>query len=225
MVMRVGSGGTLAAAAAPIRLLSFDPYLGSLTATVALPSATSPGACTVSGSSAFDSGISLTLNGTFVVVPCADVVAGGTVAATSNKVLARVDYRGVVDTSFVVSGTAVSATDFTSAASVTGNEAYMGTSSGIFWVSSSGATPVQLATYSIRDLSIDRTGQLWGASTAGATQPLPGVLFPKTAGAASFAPLLTATSVGEVVVQNSTTIWFSDTVSGVVVLYACLLRV
>ena len=205
--MRVGTGATLSVAATPISLITFDPYIHEILSTVDMPS-TGASACTVSGTTALDGAISLSVSGSTIMLPCRRVDAGGTIVAASANVIARIDYAGV-DTSFDVSD--APAADFTSVVSHTGNEAWLATPVGVHYVATPGSasTLISPATVSARCLYLDAAGELWAASTSGATRPFSGLSFPSSLPTTvATAALLTASSIASLVVQNSTAIWF-----------------
>jgi hypothetical protein len=105
-VVRVGDGTTALSGAATAGFIDERRLDGSLIASIPLPTAPSGNNLPLvfSGSATSDGGISLSADGRYVVVPGYATVPGtagvaGTATATVNRVVARIDALGNVDTS------------------------------------------------------------------------------------------------------------------------------
>ena len=146
VVVRIGDGTALLTSAATATfLLEYTPA-GVLVQTIALPT-TATGTNSIltnTGSSTSDALLTRSVNGRYLVLTGYDAAVGTlalttTASATNNRVIGRVDANGTVDTSTrladAFSGTALSAANIRSAASVDGTAFYaVGSNAGVRYV-------------------------------------------------------------------------------------------
>jgi hypothetical protein len=181
MVVRVGDGATtLSSTAAPVFIEEW-PFSGAETRTIPLPVAASGTnqAFSLAGTGTSEGELSRSVDGHYVVlggyaaVPTTSAVAG-TMATTVNRVVARVDAMGNVDTSTTLGTTAFSSNPIRGAATIDGTS---------FWATGNGSSSGGGAWYAplgmpASALQIDNApanmrwagifgGQLYGTSGSG----------------------------------------------------------
>ena len=138
-------------------------------------------------------------------MPCWSTAAGAAIATTDRFVIARVPAAGFGAASTSWNASSGGAAFFRQAVSNDNAEAWIATSTGIFYVSGVGATPVSLSSSAAFDLNLDPTGHLWSV-TAGVAQATDGsTAFPTSA--VTVTTLVGATSATGVWAQNSSWVW------------------
>lgn len=185
MVVRVGAGGdagALGAAAAPVFLEERRSSDGFLARTIPLPVAASGNnqPVTLAGNSQTEGALTRSANGSYVVLAGYAAVPGtasinGTQSGTVNRVVARIDKNGVVDSStrldaaFSTVSVRGAATDTGASFWVSGENGAMSTG-GVYHVSlgTQGGTQILAAPQNMRTVGVFG-GQLFGStqSTAG----------------------------------------------------------
>lgn len=189
VVYRVGTGsGTLSGTSAAVTLDEFLPTTASQTAptfSLAMPTAagtgTTPNPLTASGSATSEGGLTLSTDGTTLLVPGYAAPSGtagvsGTTSTADPRVVGEVDSSGDIDTTTTFGTTAFSGNNPRSAASVNGTALWMGgaggteaTGGGVWYATKGASTSTQLVGGNWRWVDIF-SSQLY-ASSASATSP------------------------------------------------------
>ena len=136
VVCRIGNGSTaLSSAAFPVFLDEYTPD-GTLVSTVAMPTANSGGnsMLTLSGNNTAECQITRSTDGRYILLPGykAAVTTSGVSSAFSDKVIARIDPAGTVNSSTITE--TFTSNQIRSAASVDGSGIWaVGNSSGVFY--------------------------------------------------------------------------------------------
>ncbi len=141
VVYRVGTGaGTLSGTSAAVYLDEFAPTGAAQSPTLSLemPPTTAlgtPNPLSASGSATSEGGLTLSTNGTTLLVPGYDAPAGtssiaGTTAAADPREVGEVDANGDIDTSTTLGSTAFSGNNPRSATSVDGSAVWVGGAGG-----------------------------------------------------------------------------------------------
>ena len=158
-LVRIGTGAAALANTATATFIEERQLDGTLVSTVALPSAEGPShAFGLSGTATSDGGLSLSGDGRYLIVAGynrAAGVTGNVVNATSaavNRMIARIDASGAVDTSTLLGGTPFSANNVRGATSNDGQEFWVGgaggTSAGVWYITLGQTTPAPVQIYS-----------------------------------------------------------------------------
>jgi hypothetical protein len=177
VVVRVGTPGSTLSTAATDVFLDYHTFTGTLIQSTALPVATSGSnaRCTLSGTATSEGALTQSVDHRFVTLGCYDADAGtanvvGSTTTSVNRVVARIDAQGAVDTSTRFTA-AFSGANIRGAGSSDGVQIWaVGTNSGpqftTFGVTAAGtqvsASPTNVRTIAVFD------GQLYGSSGSGA---------------------------------------------------------
>ena len=176
VVLRVGAGTSALSTAATEAFLEYRDIDGTLTGTIPLPTQVngSNARCTLGGSSTSEGALSQSPDHRFVTLGCYDADAGtasvsGTTAVSVNRVVARLNAAGSVDTSTRFTA-AFSGQNIRGAGSSDGGQVWAVGSSGgpqftTFGLTAAG-TQVSSSPANVRTVAV-HNGQLYGSSGSG----------------------------------------------------------
>jgi predicted extracellular nuclease len=177
VVYRIGDGSAaLTSAAQPVFLDEYTPT-GTLVQSIAMPTAASgvSGALTANGTSTSEGYMTRSADGNCLILPGYDAAPGtaavsGTTAAANNRIIARVDWTGNVDTTTRLTG-AFSTANIRSATSSNCNDLWaVGSASGVAYAlpgTTSAGTIVSTTGTNLRTVTV-ANGQLYISTASGA---------------------------------------------------------